>query len=175
MSDRGGRLFLAFMLITVGVFFSVATYFPRLIRADQWWPLFVLVPGVAMLATALVGGLGRSRGMAALAIPGSIVTTVGMLLMYTNNTGRWEIWAYAWTLILGSVGFGLLLASRFGAADQGAGRVGGWLLAIGAAGFVLMGAVFEGLIFRRYFTRWWPVGLVLLGVVVLFTARRESR
>jgi hypothetical protein len=174
MSDRNGRFFFAFMLIAVGLFFSAATFFPRLVRAENWWPAFILVPGAAMLATGVVSGLGSSRGMAGLVIPGSIVTTVGLILLFANITGRWEIWAYAWTLILASVGFGLLLASRLGAADARAGSTGLWLLAIGAATFLVMGGLFEGLIFGRYLTRWWPVGLIVLGVLVLFTDRRKD-
>src|SRR5690606_17065608 len=39
------------------------------------WPFFVLIPGVIMLAVAFLG----DRSSAALAIPGSIVTTIGLI------------------------------------------------------------------------------------------------
>ena len=28
-----------------------------------------------------------------------VVTTVGLVLLYQNTTGRWESWAYAWALV----------------------------------------------------------------------------
>jgi hypothetical protein len=53
---------------------------------ETWWPLFVLVPGllffVMMLASGEKGG--------ALAIPGSILTSIGGILLYQNFSGDWD-------------------------------------------------------------------------------------
>ncbi len=172
MPDRGGRMFLAFLLIFLGLFFSAVTYFPGLISAEQWWPAFILVPGAAMVAVAVVGGLSRNHALAAMAIPGCIITTVGLILLYGNMTGHWEIWAYAWTLIPASVGLGLVFSSGFGVGDEGSARAGRWLLVGGAAGFLVFGAFFEGLVFGGFVSRWWPVALILLGAFVLLNERR---
>lgn len=174
MPDRGGRMFLAFLLIFLGIFFSVVTYFPGFVRADQWWPAFILVPGIAMVAVAVVGGLSRNRAMAAMAIPGCIITTVGLILLYCNVTNRWESWAYAWTLIPASVGLGLLFSAQFGVGDEGAAKAGRWLLILGGAGFLVFGAFFEGLIFGGFVSQWWPVALIILGAFVLLNERRAK-
>ena len=44
------------------------------------------------------------------AIAGSIVTTVGSVLLYQQTTGHWESWAYAWALVgPGAAGLGMLV------------------------------------------------------------------
>ncbi len=51
---------------------------------------------------------GRSTGT--LAIPGAIVTTVGLILFYQNVFDRFESWAYAWALIVVAVGIGMSMS-----------------------------------------------------------------
>jgi len=175
MADRTGRMFLAIMLIIFGFFFSAVLYVPGWLSPDVWWPAFILVPGLTMLVVGLAGIAGRSRGMIAMVIPGCIVSTVGGILLFCNVTNRWESWAYAWTLIPAAVGLGIWTASHFGVGDAGAARAGRWLMLLGASGFVLFGAFFEGLIFGGVVSRYWPAALILLGVVVLLSsARRDS-
>ncbi|MDQ3396862.1 MAG: hypothetical protein M3511_03680 [Deinococcota bacterium] len=70
------------------------------------WPLFVILPGLALFAGMVMGG----KAAAPLAIPASIVTTVGLILFYQNVTGRFETWAYAWALIFPTaIGLGTLI------------------------------------------------------------------
>jgi hypothetical protein len=60
------------------------------------WPLWIVVPGVAMLVGSFFipprGGLG-------LAVPGAIVTTVGIILWVQEAYGLYSTWAYAWALV----------------------------------------------------------------------------
>jgi hypothetical protein len=165
-------MFLAMMLIIFGVFFSIVLYSPGLLRIEDWWPAFIVVPGLAMLAVSFVGAASGARGMTAMAIPGCIVSAVGGILLYCNITNHWESWAYVWTLIPASVGLGLLIAGRFGVGDHGSAGAGGWLLVSGVAGFVLLGAFFEVLIFGGMVSRYWPVALIGLGMVLLYRASR---
>jgi hypothetical protein len=55
------------------------------------WPLFVIFPGLAFLAAFALG----PRSAAGLAIPGCVVTTVGLILAVQNTFNVWETWAYA--------------------------------------------------------------------------------
>ncbi|MER3555314.1 MAG: hypothetical protein C4331_13480 [Meiothermus sp.] len=55
------------------------------------WPFFVMLPGILLLVLAFVGG----KTSAGLAVPGSIVTTVGLILFVQNVTDHFESWAYA--------------------------------------------------------------------------------
>ena len=43
------------------------------------------------------------------AIAGTIVTTIGFLLLYQDSTGHWESWAYAWALLTLAAGLGTLI------------------------------------------------------------------
>src|SRR5919206_4505591 len=45
------------------------------------WPLFIILPGLALLGAFAVGG----RGAAGLAVPGCVVTMVGLLLAIQNT------------------------------------------------------------------------------------------
>ena len=60
------------------------------------WPLWLIVPGVAMVIGSFAipprGGLG-------LAIPGAILTMVGVVLWFQAATGLYATWAYAWALV----------------------------------------------------------------------------
>jgi hypothetical protein len=70
------------------------------------------VPGVAFFVGMILGG----RSVGGLAIPGSIITIAGLLLLFSNTFNQWPIWAYAWSLIAPTgVGLGLII---FGAWSQ---------------------------------------------------------
>ena len=60
------------------------------------WPLYVIVPGLVLL---IVGLVVRQEPGLGLTIAGSIVTTVGLVLLYQESTGHWATWTYAWALV----------------------------------------------------------------------------
>ena len=72
------------------------------------WPLFVILPGLGMLVAFALA----PRSAAGLAIPGCVVTTIGLILALQNTFNIWQTWAYAWTLIPAAVGIGLRLQSE---------------------------------------------------------------
>ena len=79
-------------------------------------------------------------------IGGTVVTTVGLVLLYQDQTGRWESWAYAWALVgPAASGLGLLLwGMRSGDARRV--RNGTWALLGGLGLFVVGFLFFEGVI-----------------------------
>jgi hypothetical protein len=93
-------------LVGLGAIFLLQEFFGTSLRFLSWsflWPLFVVVPGLVLFAAMLHGG----RSAAGLAIPGSIVTMTGLILLYQNTTSHWQSWAYAWVLIAPtSIGIG---------------------------------------------------------------------
>ncbi len=101
-----GALAVGLGLIILGVLFLLGAIF----RVDVWgalWPFFIIVPGL-LFFVAMVS-IGRPG--APLAVPGSIITTVGLILFFQNVTGLWSTWAYAWALIFPtSVGIGIAIA-----------------------------------------------------------------
>jgi hypothetical protein len=150
-------------LVLLGLFFFVAQY-TNFDWGEFLWPLFIVGPGVALLAFAALGG----KASAELAIPGSIVTMVGSILWIQNITGRFESWAYAWGLIVAAVGIGIYLHGLWGGVKerQDAGlRTAG----VGAVLFVAFGAFFELFIFNdnRLLRNLWPIALIAAGIYLV--------
>lgn len=147
------------ILILVGLFFLALQFLPesvtQFLDIGQQWPLIIVAVGGIFLLSALLF-------QPPMAIPGSIMTGIGLMLYYQNLTGHWESWAYSWTLIPGFVGFGIwLMYTLEGKFSEGI-RHGGRLLLISLGMFVFFAVMFSG--FRGLL---WPVGLIVLGVVLL--------
>jgi hypothetical protein len=164
------------LLVFLGVIFLLI----QLLHVDLWqsgWPFFIIVPGVAVYALALVL---RARVGELLAIIGSIMTVNGLLLLYQNSTGHWSSWAYAWALVFPtSIGVGQFVYGYL----TGIRRLvvlGIRVAAAGAAVFVLGAFFFEGAInisgrdFGPLGRLLFPALLIAAGAVLLFRARREA-
>jgi hypothetical protein len=92
------------VMIALGVLFLLWQLFG--FQMGRWlWPLFIVIPGLLFFLGMAFGG--KSAG--SLAIPGSIMTTVGLLLLYQNTFDHFESWAYAWALIPSAAGCGLII------------------------------------------------------------------
>ena len=168
-----GTALLGILLITVGIFFFIGQWL-NVDWGAATWPFYVIAPGLALMAWGLT-----QRDGSGLTVAGSIVTMVGLVLLYQNTTGNWESWAYAWALVgPGGSGLGMLLyGTRSG--NRKMARDGFWqiLVAIGlfVAGFIF----FEGIIGisgeRLPLPEWLlPVAVIAIGLLVLvrgFTAR----
>jgi hypothetical protein len=143
--DRGaaqGGLALGVLLIVAGGLFLAG----QTLNFD-WtrygWPLFVIVPGLALLVLGLA--MPHEAGLG-LAIPGGMVTTVGLILAFQSSTDTYASWAYAWALVApGSVGAAMflygLLHRRPDLVDSGF-RTG----VVGLAVFVGFGFFFEDIV-----------------------------
>lgn len=178
-SARGGSSGLAavgLVLIGLGVVFFAGQYLDI-----DWgrasWPFYVIVPGVALA----VIGLSQRHG-SGLTIAGSIVTMVGLVLLYQNTTDHWESWAYAWALVgPGGSGIGMLLHGlRVGSSRMQ--REGFWQIVVAAGLFVAGYLFFEGIIGisgqRLPLPDWLlPAVIIALGAVLLvrsFTSGRPA-
>jgi hypothetical protein len=108
---------------------------------------------------------------APLAIPGSIVTMIGLILFYQSLTDHWESWSYAWTMIITSVGIGIMIAGAWsGSASQ---RKSGWgVTKTGLVLFVIFGTFFEMILAgsQRSLPQFiFPVLLILVGIYLIIT------
>ena len=107
-------LVLGLMLVLGGALLLVGRLADVTIGPDAW-PLWIIVPGVAMLLASFAipprGGLG-------LAIPGAIIATVGIILWVQASYDLYATWAYAWALVaptapgLGTMLYGLARGDR---------------------------------------------------------------
>jgi hypothetical protein len=139
------------------------------------WPVFVILPGLALLASFAVG----PRAASGIAVPGSVLTTIGLILAIQNTFNLWATWAYAWGLIVAAVGIGLTLqGERMGqprVIRTGIRMVEGGLLA-----FIVFATFFELILDISHFGlgqlrgTLGPAVLILAGLYLLLR-RREKR
>jgi hypothetical protein len=134
------------------------------------WPFFVIIPGLAGSAVGLAVGDPTGERITSI---GAAVTMIGVILLYQNTADHFESWAYAWALVFPtSTGLGrMVYGSLKGTKDMV--ETGGRSALIGAALFVVGAFFFElvvgiggfGLGLGRF---GWPLGLVILGMALLF-------
>jgi len=165
---NAGSLIGGTLLVIFGVLALLGKIFQNYDFWGTFWPFFVIGVGLLFFVGMFAGG----KSVSGLAIPGSIITTIGLMLFYQNITGHWESWSYGWTVILMSVGVGIFIMGLWGqnATQRSAGLR---LLRLGLIMFVIFGAFFE-LIFTAgnpfgLRSVIFPVGLILLGLYLVLS------
>lgn len=154
------RLTVGVILILLGIWFLALQIFPGLqawAQVQLGWPLIIVAVG------AILGLIGLLAGTPAMAIPACIVAGIGGILYWQNATGDWTSWSFAWALIPGFVGLGILLASVLGDRSQSASS-GAWLILISLTLFAFFGSFLGG---AALFGPYWPALLILLGIILL--------
>lgn len=160
-SHRRTNLIGGIVLILVGAFFLAVQLFPELgpnLNIEFSWPLILVGVGGFLL---LFGLLVNAPDMA---VPACIVAGIGGILYYQNMTGDWTSWAYAWALIPGFVGVGIILAGLFGGTFRKSLRDGGTLILISLILFAVFSSFLGG---KSYLGVYWPVLIILLGLWLL--------
>ena len=156
-----GILLIGVGLIGVGALFLLGQIF----RFNVWgvlWPFFIIGPGLLFF----LGMVALGKSGAPLAIPGSIVTMVGLLLLYQAITGHWSSWAYAWALVAPTaVGIGIAIMG-FWADDPRAIRAGGTVAVIGLVIFLVFGVFFELVLNISGFAGG-PLGRMILPLLII--------
>jgi hypothetical protein len=148
------------VLILLGAWFLAVQFVPGLQYYLQLsWPLTIVGIGLLLLVLAiLIGAPG-------LAVPACVVGGIGGLLYWQNQTGKWDSWAYIWTLIPGFVGVGVVLSGLLGGEGREALNSGGRLILISLVMFLIFGSFFGVL---GMVGPYWPVLLIVLGVLLFF-------
>jgi hypothetical protein len=163
------RLGTGIILVLLGLWFLAVRVSPGLAdwaEGRLGWPVIIISVGLAMLLMGVVtGGYG-------LAVPAAIVSGVGGLLYWQNATGNWESWAYAWALIPGFVGVGIVLTGLLEGKPGPALRSGGWLILISLVMFFIFGSFLGG---ASLLGPYWPVLLIGLGGLLLLQSVLRSR
>ena len=145
------------LLILLGALFLVFQLAPGL-RLQFSWPWIIIGVGIFLLIFGLL------VGAPAMAIPACIVGGIGGLLYYQNATGDWGNWAYAWSLIPGFVGVGMILSGLLGEDTRRILSGGGWLILVSLVLFTIFGSLFGG---PSLLGDYWPVLLIILGLLML--------
>jgi hypothetical protein len=145
VADRGpaaGGLVLGIVLVVAGGLVLVARVL-ELTFGPHAWPLWIVVPGVALLLGSFAI---PSRGGLGMAIPGAILTMVGLVLWVQDTYGLYATWAYVWALVaptgpgIGMLLYGLVRGDRRLAAD------GFRTTLVGLALFTGFALFFEGVV-----------------------------
>jgi hypothetical protein len=92
------------VLVVLGCLFLLG----QIVGGQFWsaaWPLIIVGVGLIFFVGMATGG----KAAGGLAIPGTIVTTVGLILLYQNTFNHYESWSYLWALIPLAVGLGLMI------------------------------------------------------------------
>jgi hypothetical protein len=98
---RGNAGFIiGIVLLVLGVL-SLLDNIGDFLNMDNWWPLILVGVGVVLIA-AVIG----NKSLAGLAVPGSILIMIGLILFVMTITGGWEAWSYCWALIIAASGIG---------------------------------------------------------------------
>lgn len=171
MQNRNNLI--GYALVAGGGLFLLGQFFDWNIGVT-FWPLFILIPGVAFLSFAATG---RERD--SLFIPGCVLTTLGLIFFVQSATDHYESWAYVWALVWGAAGLGMLLqGERVGNLEltgQGK-RLMGIAGTVFAVGFIF----FEGFVFGDLKNNWLfstglPLLLIIAGGYLLYRQSIESK
>ena len=172
-----GPIAVGLLLIALGGVFLVG----QMVDIDfgrYGWPLFIIVPGVAIWLVALM--LGGPVGVG-FSIAGAITTVTGFVLLYQDTTDHWESWAYAWALIApGAVGLALAVHGLVHG-DRELLDSGVRVALVGLALFLVFGVFFESMVglgdnpsstLRDTIL---PGGLVVLGIGIVLAGILSGR
>jgi hypothetical protein len=154
------------LLIIFGVLALLGKLFQNFNFWNTFWPFFIIGVGLLFFVGMFAGG----KSVSGLAIPGSIITAIGLMLFYQNITSHWESWSYGWTVILMAVGLGIFIMGAWGQ-NESQRAAGLRVLRIGLIMFIIFGAFFE-LIFTAGMpfglrSIIFPAALILLGVYLI--------
>jgi hypothetical protein len=154
------------ILILLGVIFLLGQFI-NIDFGHYLWPFFIIGFGALFFIGMVAGG----PSMGGLAIPGSIIVTIGLILLVQNFFNIWESWSYAWGLLLSAVGVGIVIQGFWTRRPDL--RVHGWrLVRLGLIFFFIFGAFFELFIFRSSTLLgkvFWPLVLILIGIYIVIT------
>jgi hypothetical protein len=167
-------LIIGVVLIAIGI---LALFGRNIILPDMdtLWPLIVVGVGVAFFIPILLGD--KSRG--GLAIPGSILFTVGVILYIMNRTDSWEAWSYCWALIMCAVGAGTWI-NGYTSDKPELQKRGLKVLRTGLILFIVFGVIMEFIFSTSGEAHWgglllWSVLLTLVGIYLLVTRLLRMR
>src|SRR5512136_838579 len=163
-----GTLVAGAVLIALGLLALFGQLFRGFPFWNYLWPIIIIAFGALFFVGMLAGG----KSLAGLAIPGTIIAGIGLMLFLQNLFNHWESWAYGWTVILFLVGLGIFIMGLY-TGDAGQRQSGVRVMRIGAILFIIFGAFFE-LIFSagrpqaigQYI---FPAALVVLGIYLVIT------
>ena len=154
------------VLIAFGLLALVGQIFRSFPFWSYLWPFIIIGFGGLFFVGMLAGG----KSLAGLAIPGALISGLGLIMFIQNLTGYWESWAYSWTILLVLIGLGIFIMGLY-TEDAHRRQAGLKVMKVGAILFILFGGFFELILnaFRPYGIQQYlfPFLLIALGVYLV--------
>jgi hypothetical protein len=161
-----GTLVAGLVLIALGLLSLIGQIFRGFPFMSYLWPFIIIGFGGLFFVGMLAGG----KSMAGLAIPGAIISGLGLMMFIQNLTGYWQSWAYSWTIILVLIGLGIFIMGLY-TEDLHRRQAGLRVMKVGAILFIIFGGFFELVLnaFQPYGVQQYifPVLLVALGIYLV--------
>lgn len=154
--SNAGTLIAGAILILFGLLALAANIFD-FIDWGAIWPVAIIGFGALFFFAMIAGG----KQTAGFAIPGSIISGIGLVLLFQSLTDHWESMSYFWTLIILFVGVGIYIMGLYGG-DENQKSSGLRVMKVGFVLFIIFGAFFE-MIFSSFDNVLFPILLILLG------------
>lgn len=140
--------------------FGLLSLVSRVYTNIDWgllWPFAIIGFGALFFIAMFAIG----KGGAAFAIPGTIISGIGLAVLIQNVTEHWEAMSYLWTVIVFLVGLGIFIMGWYGE-DPNQTRAGTKVMKTGFILFIIFGTIFES-IFSSLDNMIFPILLILLG------------
>lgn len=155
------------ILVALGLVLLVQRHTPPQLGAALW-PFFIIGPGCFFYLLMLLGG----RGSGSLAIPATILTTLGLILLGQSVFDYYESWAYIWALIPTAAGAGMAIGGLWDGKPAMV-RAGAHTARGGLTMLLTFGTFFEFFIFHRaaVLVALWPVAMIVGGAFLLLRGR----
>jgi hypothetical protein len=157
MTNLRSSIWLGVLLIIIGALFLAANFLE--IRWRDLWPT-LLFAGAAM---NIVIFLGDRRNYGVL-MPATILLIYGVLFQYCALAGWWRM-SELWPAFILGPGVGLLMMYLFGKRESGLLIPAFILIGLSAVFFVAFGPL-------RYYGRYWPVVLIVVGILLLLKRQK---
>lgn len=165
--DKRGNVIFALLLIGFGLIFLLFNFIPGM-TMRTYWPLIFFILAAGFYVPPLVIPSAR-KGLSALFIPGTILLVLGLIFFYNTITLDWISWSFAWLLIPGSVGLGLMAAAWFGGWGEDTVKVGFWMMIISLVFFAFVGSLFGAMVLKVS----GPLVLIALGLFFVIRSIRR--
>lgn len=159
--SKRGSLAFGLLLVLAGAFFLLMQFVPAFqswVNTTMDWPWFIIGAG------ALLFVFGFAFMLPGMLVAACVVGGIGGLLYWQNLTGNWESWSYAWALIPGFSGVGILLASLIDRTGEFTAMRGLDTIFSSLILFLIFGSFLGGF---NLLGSYWPLLLVLAGVMIL--------
>jgi len=146
-------------LVILGVIFLFDNF--GYVRVEFWriWPVLVILGGLGFWV-----GFFRNREDYGLIMPGTILVIYGLMFFYCAIAGWWHM-EHVWPGFMIGPGIGFFLMYLLGPKEKG--------LLIPAGILTGIGLVF--MFQRTSLLRYWPVVLIIIGVVLILKYTRDKK